>query len=114
MAGAGQRRQNAAGKDPQMAYTNEFKDQACKLVMEQGYSQAKASKELGLCEQTLRYWLSKRGYHAQENRAAKLPESDDPKVLKLRIADLESKLRRAEMEKDILKKATAFFASHQP
>jgi len=29
--------------------------------MEQGYSQAKASKELGLCEQTLRYWLHKRG-----------------------------------------------------
>lgn len=96
-----------------MAYTQEFKDQACKLVMEQGYTQAKASKELGLCEQTLRYWLSKRGYHAQENRAAKAPESDDPKVLKLRIADLECKLRRSEMEKDILRKATAFFADQK-
>ena len=113
MAGAGRRRQNAAGKDPQMAYTHEFKDQACRLVMEQGYTQAKASKELGLCEQTLRYWLSKRGYRCGENRAARLPDSDDPEVLKLRIADLEARLRRAEMEKEILKKATAFFASQQ-
>ena len=37
-------------------------------------------------------------------------ESDDPKVLKARIRDLEAKLRRAEMEREILKKATAYFA----
>jgi transposase len=96
-----------------MSYTQEFKDQACKLVMEQGYSLAKASKELGLCEQTLRYWLGKRGYHAAEQRSAKVPQSSDPQVLQLRIADLEARLRRAEMEKEILKKATAFFASEQ-
>jgi transposase len=113
MAGAGERRQNAARKDSQMAYTLEFKDQACKLITEQGYSQAKASTELGVNQNTLRYWLSKRGYRHGENRAAALPESEDPKVLKLRIADLEARLRRAEMEKDILKKATAFFASYQ-
>lgn len=93
-------------------HTPEFKDQACKLVMEQLYTIARAAKELGINQNTLRYWLDKRGYHVLENRSAKLPQSDDPQVLKLRIADLEAKLRRAEMEKDILKKATAFFASH--
>jgi transposase-like protein len=40
-----------------------------------------------------------------------MPESDDPKVLNARIRELEAKLRRAEMERDILKKATAYFAS---
>jgi transposase len=94
-------------------HTPEFKDQACKLVMGQQYSIAGAAKELGINENTLRYWLDKRAYHVSENRSAKLPESDDPQVLKLRIADLEAKLRRAEMEKDILKKATAYFASQQ-
>ena len=96
-----------------MAYTTEFKDQACELVTKQGYSLSRASKELGVSEPALRDWLARRGYRASENRANGLPDSDDPKVLKLRIADLEAKLRRAEMEKDILKKATAFFASHQ-
>ncbi len=43
--------------------------------------------------------------------ARSMPESDDPKILNARIRELEAKLRRAEMERDILKKATAYFAS---
>jgi transposase-like protein len=41
--------------------------------------------------------------------AAPLPE--DPHTLKVRIADLERQVRRLETEKEILKKATAYFAS---
>ncbi len=93
--------------------TREFKDQACKLVMEQRYSIAHAARELGINENTLRYWLDQRGYRVSENRTAGLAKSDDLEALKLRIADLEAQLRRAEMEKDILKKATAFFAAQQ-
>ena len=37
--------------------------------------------------------------------------SDDPAALKLRVAELERLVKRLEMEKDILKKATAFFAA---
>ena len=36
--------------------------------------------------------------------------SEDPVVLKAQIKELQRQLRRAEMEKDILKKATAYFA----
>jgi transposase-like protein len=39
-----------------------------------------------------------------------MPESDDPKVLQARIRELEARLGRAEMEREILKKATAYFA----
>ena len=46
--------------------------------------------------------------------ARSMPESDDPKVLNARIRELEAKLRRAEMERDILKKATAYFAEPPP
>ena len=41
-------------------------------------------------------------------------QSDDPAVLKAKLRDLEKQLERTEMERDILKKATAFFASQKP
>jgi transposase-like protein len=37
--------------------------------------------------------------------------SDDPRRLRARVAELERQVKRLEMEKEILKKATAFFAS---
>jgi transposase len=92
-------------------YAKELKDQACALVIAERYSIKHAAKQLGLCEATLRYWLAKRQWKGVQP----MPESDDPKVLKARIADLEARLRRAEMEREILKKATAYFASpHLP
>jgi transposase-like protein len=42
-------------------YTREFREQACRLVKEEGCSVAKAAKSLGMCENTLRYWLRPRG-----------------------------------------------------
>jgi transposase len=90
-------------------YDRQFKEEACKLVSERGYSVNKAARELGVASMTLQYWLRKRG-HA----AASVPESNDPQVLKTKIRELERSLRRSEMEKEILKKATAFFASQNP
>jgi transposase len=94
-------------------YRREFKDEACKLVMLQGYSMAEAARELGLVPQTLGEWLKARGYQASVEHQP-TPDSDDPKVLKATILQLEKQLRRSEMEKEILKKATAFFASQSP
>jgi transposase len=93
-------------------YSQQFKDEACKLVTEQGYGRTRAAKELGVCPTTLDYWLEKRGHGKRAEPVP--PESDDPAVLKVRIRDLERALRRAEMEKDILKKATAYFANQNP
>ncbi len=88
-------------------YAKELKDQACALVISEGYTPTDAGKQLGIAEATLRLWLTKRNWKGVRS----MPESDDPKVLKARIAELEAKLRRAEMEREILKKATAYFAS---
>ena len=94
-------------------YSQAFKDEACKLVMEQGYSPHKAAEELGVTSSTLDYWLAKRGYKSKAVEHVP-PDSDDPVVLKTRIRELEKTLARAQMEKDILKKATAYFASQNP
>lgn len=93
-------------------FSVEFQDEACKLVSEQGYSQQKAADELGVSTVTLAAWLKKRGLL----KPVKVVEpdyvsSDDPKLLKARIRELEKRLKRSETEKEILKKATAYFAS---
>ena len=40
-------------------------------------------------------------------------QSDDPKVLQAQIRELSRRLREAEIDKEILKKATAYFASQK-
>ena len=92
-------------------YAQAFKDEACKLVTEQKQEVAVAARNIGVAEQTLRYWLVQKNWTPDQ---VDIPESDDPKWLKARIRDLEQKLHRAEMEREVLKKATAFFANQQP
>jgi transposase len=88
-------------------YSKAFKDEAIKLVTEQKYNAAEASRKLGLPNTTFDSWLAKAGW--VHDKAAPLP--DNPAVLKVQIRDLQDQVKRLEMEKDILKKATAFFAS---
>jgi transposase len=96
-------------------YSKEFQDEACKLVTTQGYTQKKAAEELGLPVHILHHWMKKRGLIKPiAGEDAMFPETNDPTLLKARIRDLEKQLRRSETEKEILKKATAYFASQHP
>lgn len=99
-----------------MAYerhTKQFKEEAMRLVTERGMSPMAAARELGIPRKTLELWLKRAGWRHQPERPA-LPLSDDPAVLRVRVRELEEEVRRLRMEKDILKKATAFFASQNP
>ncbi len=92
-------------------YTSAFKDEACKLVSEQGYGVTEAGNQVGVSDPTLRYWLVQRGWEGPKPPCLEQQESDDPNYLKARVRELEQRLRRAEMEREILKKATAYFAN---
>ena len=94
---------------PYRRYTRQFKEEAMDLVRERGYEVARAARDLGVPVTTLNMWLEKAGW--KEPVESDLPPSDDPKVLQARIVELEQRVRRLETEKEILKKATAFFAS---
>ena len=72
-----------------------------------------AARELGLSRETLESWIRRSGARPPGRQPLDL-QSDDPAVLKAQMRDLEKRLERAEMERDILKKATAFFASQNP
>jgi len=90
-----------------------FREQACKLVTEEGYSVREAARELGLAHNTLWSWLTENGQHLLSSQEQEQELGDDPKVLRIRIKDLEERVRQLEIEKQILKKATAFFAQEQ-
>jgi transposase len=87
------------------SYSEEFKRDSVRLVVEEGYSFRSACVAVGVCEATLRAW------HA---RLAPPPEpcGDNATVEELRdeVARLRKQLKRAELDREILKKATAYFA----
>ena len=89
-------------------YTRQFKEQAVKLVID-GQEPARTARELGMPHSTLLIWLKKAGWRRPEPQGPVI--SEDPAVLKAQIRQLQRQLKRSEMEKDILKKATAYFAS---
>lgn len=97
------------GKKKYGDYTSEFRNQAMDLVRVQGIDPNKASRDLGIPASTLNAWLKRAGWVRRVEPLGPLP--DDPMALKVRVSELERQVRRLEMEKEILKKATAYFAS---
>ena len=83
-------------------FTNEFKGQATSMVLVEKCKPSEVSRNLGITESTLQNWL----------RAARLQGSDvaGASASESALRELRVKLRQAEMERDILKKAVVFFA----
>ncbi len=88
-------------------FTREFKLSAVKLVKEQGYSIAQAAESLGVDHACIRYWIQKLGNEAGS------PVSGEA-ALRAEVQRLRKENARLVMEREILKKATAFFAKEQP
>ena len=87
-------------------FTPEFKVEAVRLVAEQGKSLAEVARDLGLGESLLRSW---RPALASEGDQA-FPGKGNPPALEEELRRLRAENKRLTMERDILKKATAFFA----
>ena len=88
-------------------YTRQFREQAVKLVID-GQDPTRTAREVGMPPSTLMLWLNKAGWRKPEPAGPLI--SEDPAVLKAQVRELQRQLKRSEMEKDILKKATAYFA----
>jgi len=87
-------------------YTPEFKAEAVKLVTDQGYSVAEAARSLGIHENLLRSW--KQALQAQGDQA--FPGHGKPPAVEEELRRLRAENKRLLAERDILKKAAAFFA----
>jgi transposase len=88
------------------SYTREFKVEAVKLVTEKGYSMAEAARSLDVGETLLRSW--KQAFEQQGEQA--FPGHGNLPAVEEELRRLRVENKRLLMERDILKKATAFFA----
>ena len=87
-------------------FSREFKIEAVKLVRERGVSVAQAGRDLDVHENVLRKWIKEFG----SDPAQAFPGRGQMKPEQLEIEQLRREVNKLKAERDILKKATAFFA----
>lgn len=92
----------AKEKNRRRSYTEEFKRDAVTLVTEQGYKYAEAGRSLGIKPDLIRRWRQEFG---QEMSGEHLSADEREELKRLR-----RRVRELEMEQEILKKASAYFA----
>ena len=87
-------------------FSREFKLEAVKLVRERGVSAAQAARDLDVHENVLRKWIKEFG----SDPVQAFPGHGQMKPEQLEIARLKREVAKLKAERDILKKAAAFFA----
>ena len=82
-------------------YTEEFKAEAIKQVIERGYSVLEVSRRLGISDKSMYHWMRQ----AKQSPTERAEQDIQAENVRLRV-----ELARVEEERDILKKAAAYFA----
>ena len=96
-------------KRKRRAFTNEFKAETVRLVRDSGKSVGAVARELDLTETALREWVRQAEVDAGRGAPGALTTAEREELGQLRREN-----RTLRMERDILKKATAFFAKENP
>lgn len=94
-------------KQTRQNYTKEFKNDAVKLVVEQGYSANEVGRRLGIHQTNVSRWVCE---YRQENEPS-VNGGATRSELEAEVKRLRKETERLRMERDILKKAAAFFAN---
>lgn len=84
-------------------YTAEFKAEAIKQITERGHGVVDVSNRLGVSDKSLYLWL-------KQSREQVSPKPQDIVGLKQELIRVKAELKRTTEERDILKKAAAYFA----
>ena len=92
-------------KRKRRAFTEEFKAQTVRLVQESGKTVGAVARDLDLTETALRSWVRQAEIDAGRGAPGTLTTAEHEELTRLRREN-----RTLRMERDILKKATAFFA----
>jgi len=87
-------------------FADEFKEEAVKQVIERGYAVGDVAKRLGISVQSLYKWVKMYAPDATDRYEAELKE------VRRENLTLKADLRRTQEERDLLKKAAAYFAKN--
>jgi transposase len=87
------------------SFSKDFKLEAVKLVKEGGLGAGRAAKDLGVCETSLRRWIKQYEIDQGKGPTGALTTTEKEELRRLR-----REVRTLRMEREVLKKATAFFA----
>ena len=86
-------------------FTDEFKAGAVELVLREGRTVGQVARDLDLTESSLRNWVKQAQVDSGKGARGSLTTAEQEELRQLR-----REIRRVKMERDILKRATAFFA----
>lgn len=86
-------------------FSDEYKAETVRLIKSSGKSVGQMALELGIGETALRRWIAQAEVEAGRGREGALTRSERTELVELRREN-----QRLRMEREILKKATAFFA----
>ncbi len=92
---------------PKRNFTPEFRLEAAQLVIDQNYTVRQAAEAMSVGYSTMDTWVRQLRKERNGETSKATPMTPD----QLRIRELEKRIREIEMEKDILKKATALLMS---
>jgi transposase len=88
-------------------FTPEFRLECAQLVLDKGYSVRQAAQAMNVGKSSMDKWVRQ----LREERAGMTPKATPMTPDQLRIRELEKRLKQVELEKEILKKATALLMS---
>jgi transposase len=92
---------------PRAVYTKELREEAVKLVTEDGLSIPEAGRRLSIATSTIRYWVKA----SREGKLQEVGRQQRPVTgVEMELARVKRELAQVKMERDILKKAAAYFA----
>jgi len=95
-------------KRTRRSFTEEFKAGAIRLVLDEGKSVGAAARDLDLTESSLRNWVERARADRGKGKPGVLTTAEREELGRLRKEN-----RELRTEREILKKAAAFFAKHQ-
>jgi len=93
------------GRRARRRFTDEFKAGAVRLVLDEGKSAGAVARELDLTDSALREWVARAQADRSRGTSGRLTTAEREELVRLRKEN-----RQLRVERDILKKAAAFFA----
>ena len=97
--------QGTKRRRPKRAFTDEFKAGAVRLVLDEGKAINQVARDLDLTASSLGDWVARARADRTKGKSGGLTTQEREE-----LAALRKKVRQLELERDILKKAAAFFA----